>query len=346
VSLATLKDVAKEAGISLATASLVLNGKGTISKEVKKRVYSAAKKLGYRKNIYASSVAGNSFSHIAVLVHEDYDKAFEWNFIRHMIIQIENVITKKGYYPVLIPVNLTLKTRETLKKIISSGTGAVFSIHYGNKELFTQLEDLGLPVVVVNNSNYQDTFYSVCVDDFQGAYEGTLHLIKLGHRNILYLEYDRPDIPSVVADRFIGFKKAIDEYSINFPEEYRIRVNLYDMDGLSSRLKDLFLNKKRPTAVFSHDDYFAARIMVVLNSLRLKVPEDVSIIAPGDTLDYNQPYIPRITTMSINTDLLGKLAGELMINRFKNKPDDIHVLKVKQQLIKRGSCKKIPIDEE
>jgi len=337
-----LRDVAKKAGVSLATASNILNGKGQFSQDVKHRVLSVAKALGYRKNIYAASVAKKSTSHIGVLVHEDYEKAFEWDFIRHMLIQIESVITRAGYYPVLIPVSLKQKKVEILKKINASGTGALFSIHYGNRELFTMLEDSGIPVIVINNSNYQDRFFSVCVDDFQGAYEGTLYLFNLGHENLLYVEYFRPDIPSVVADRFIGFKKAVEERGVNFPDENRITIDLYDMDSLFQGLKRVFLegqHRPKPTAIFAHDDYLAARIIVVLNKLGLKIPEDISIIAPGDTLDYNQPFIPRITTMRIDTEMLGKLAGEMMIQRLSGAINSIQVLKVKQHLIERGSCR-------
>ena len=337
----TLKDVAREAGVSLATASRVLNGKGKFSLRIRTQVYEAAKELGYKKNLYASFVARQSSFHIAVLVHEDYEKAFEWNFIRSMIIQLESVITREGYYPVLIPVNLKLKTDSVMKKIASSGAGAIFSIHYGNPELFTQLEDHNVPVIVINNSNFQDRFFSVCVDDFQGAYEGALHLVRLGHRNIAYIEYHRPDLPSVLADRFIGFKKAIDEHGINFSQHDRITIDLYDMGELVSRLERLMKGSKRTSALFAHDDYLAARTTVALGTLGFKVPDDVSIIAPGDTLDYNQPYIPRITTMRIDTDMLGKLAGEMMINRLQHRPAEIIVVKVKQQLVKRGSCMRI-----
>lgn len=336
-----LQDVAIKAGVSLAAASNILNGKGRFSQDVKGRVFAVAEELGYRKNLYAASVARRKTSHIGVLIHEDYEKAFEWDFIRHMLIQLESVVSMHRYYPVMIPVNLKQRTSEILQKITASGTGALFSIHYGNRELFTQLEDMGIPVVIVNNSNFQDRFFTVCVDDFQGAYEGALYLIKLGHKRILYMEYQRPDLPSVIADRFVGFKKAIEENQIPFPVDYRIITNLFNMDELHTKLQKSLFVKESPTAIFAHDDYLAARIIVLLNRLNLHVPEDISIIAPGDTLDYNQPYIPSITTLSIDTDMLGKLAGELMIDRLQGKVHAPQVLKVKQQLIKRGSCRSL-----
>lgn len=337
-----LKDIAQEAGVSLATASFVLNGKGKISKDVRKRVFEAAEKLGYRKNVYASSVARKNFIHIAILVFEDFEKAFEWNFILPIIVQLEAVMTAKGYYPVLIPVNLKLSTRQVLDKIHAAGTRAIFSIHYGNPELFYQLEDMGIPVILINNADYQDRFHSVCVDNFQGAYEGAMYLIRLGHRKIAYLDYHETTEKSVTVDRFVGFKKALDEHRITFPLENKRRVHLFDTTELQNALNDLFSSPEKPTAIFAHDDYIAASVVAALRFMGLRVPEDISVLAPGgDTLDYKLPVVPKITTMRIDAELMGRLAGELMMNRLVKEPEQISVLKVKQQIMERESCRKL-----
>ena len=96
-----------------------------------------------------------------------------------------------------------------------------------------------------------------------------------------------------------------------------------------------------PTAIFAHDDYLGAKIVVVLQSMHMKVPNDLSLIAPGDTLDYNQEYIPRITTMQIDTALIGKIAGNLMLDILNTDTQSIQSLKIKQQLVERGSCRKL-----
>lgn len=341
MSNATLKDVAKEAGVSVSTVSLVLNRKGQISQDVRDRVYEAAKQLDYIKPVYTPSTAIKPIRHIAILVYEDYEKAFVWNFFRRIIIQLEAIMTKEQCYPVIIPVRLKQDTHEILEKVVSSQAGALFSIDYANQELFQQLEDRGIPVVIVNNSSLQTQFHSVCVDDFHGAYEGTRRLITLGHTHIAYVEYHRPDMPALLNDRFIGFKKALDEEQLSFPDDHRITVDLFDMDELQRKLQKLFQRKNPPTALFIHDDYLAACTIVVLQNMQLGVPNDVSIIAPGDVLDYNQPFIPQITTMRINNELMGKLAGEMLLERLKRQQDEIHVLKVNQQLVERGSCKQV-----
>jgi DNA-binding LacI/PurR family transcriptional regulator len=337
----TLKDIAQEAGVSISTVSLVLSGKKKISKDVRDAVYAVARRMGYIKPVYGASIATNRISHLAILVHEDYEKAFEWHFIRQMIIKLESVITTERYYPVIIPVRLDEEANDILENIVLAKVGGVFSIHYGNVDLFQHLEEQGIPVVLLNNSDFQNQFHSVCVDDFQGAYEGTKYLLALGHRRLGYIEYHRPDVPAVVKDRFAGFKTAIDEKGIRFANEFRVTVKLFEMDELHQAIQKMFTRKQAPTAIFVHDDHLAAQVMVILQNLSIHVPRDVSIIAPGDTLDYHQAFIPRITTLRINTDLLGTLAGEMMLRRLSAHQKGISVLKVNQQLIERGSCQKV-----
>jgi DNA-binding LacI/PurR family transcriptional regulator len=72
----------------------------------------------------------------------------------------------------------------------------------------------------------------VCIDDFHGSHEGTLYFIKIGHRKIAYIEYKRSDLPSVLSDRVVGLKKAIDEYGLSFPPGNRIPIDLYNMEEL------------------------------------------------------------------------------------------------------------------
>jgi len=228
-----LTDVAKDAGVSTATVSYVLNGKGNISREVRERVIETVHRIGYRKNIYASATAKGGYNHLAILVYEDYEKAFEWNFIRQMIIQLEASISLRDLYPVMIPIKIGASTKELYAKIQSSGTGGLFSIHYVNQELFTMLEDSGLPVVIINNSSLQDKFSTVCADDFQGAYEGTKRLLELGHRNIGYLEYYRPDMSAFIADSFIGFQKALAEFKVQFDLSMKFSVDVLNMKDLS-----------------------------------------------------------------------------------------------------------------
>jgi LacI family transcriptional regulator, galactose operon repressor len=334
-----LKNVAEEAHVSLTTASLALSGKGKISSAVRERVAKAALKIGYQRR---ESHKGSELpSTVMILMPVDDRWAHIFYFIRPIIVEIERSLIREGFYPVLLPTFYSSDEEDMVSKILANEAKAVLSIHYGNDRLFRSLEQRGIPVVVVMNNNFQDTLYSVCVDDFQGAYEGCLHLLRLGHTTIGYVDYPRPELPAIVVDRFFGFRKALEEFSIQFSAELRLTVDLRDRDKLVAGLRALFSRDPRPTALFVHDDYFAVRVIEELSVLGLRMPDDVSIIAPGDVLDYNEPFVPQITTMKINTSLMGQISADLIMNRLRRNPEDIHVLKVKQQLVDRGSCRRI-----
>ena len=336
-----LKNVAEEAKVSLTTASLALSGKGKISTAVRARVASAAERIGYRRREARGGTGSKPSRTAMILMPVDDRWAHIFYFIRPIIVEIERSLIREGFYPVLLPTFYSSDVEEVVSKILANEAKAVLSIHYGNEKLFRNLEDRGIPVVVVMNNNFQDTLYSVCVDDFQGAYEGCLHLLRLGHTSIGYVDYPRPELPAIVVDRFFGFRKALEEFSIQFSPDLRLTVDLGDKEALRSGLRALFSRADKPTALFAHDDYFAIRVVEELSAMGLRVPEDVSIIAPGDVLDYSEPFVPQITTMKINTALLGQISADLILNRLRRNPEDIHVLKVKQQLVDRGSCRRI-----
>ena len=338
VSHARLKDIARRAKVSVATASLALNGKGRISDAVRSKVRNTADLLGYRARRPPSPHPGVVDS--VGIIHAE-DREYEWHFIRPTILELEHALRYKGHLPVLIPASTHEDPEKVLRHVLDSGVKAVFALQLSDGELFSDLLARGIRLVVINNSGFQARFHSVCVDDFQGAYEGTLFLLSLGHRCLAFVEYARPDTPNVVADRFIGFRKALEEQKVGFSPEQRLTVPFMDAKKLEKKLAALFSRSEKPTAIFAHDDYLGLYVIDALGKLGLSVPGDVSLVAPGDVLDYTLPLMPQITTMRIDTALLGKIAANLMFDRMRNTDSDVHVLKVKEQLVRRASCRQV-----
>ena len=335
MSHARLKDIAKKAKVSVATASLALNGKGRISDEVRSKVRDTADSLGYsprRVNHARAATDG-----IGILHAED--RQYEWHFIRPTVLELEHSMRLKGHVPVLIAASTRADSEKVVRHVVDAGVGAVFALQMTDGAVFAELRARGIQVVVINSSGFQDRFHSVCVDDFQGAYEGTLSLLALGHRSLAFVEYARPESPNVVADRFIGFRKALDEHRVGFSPERRITVPFMDGKKLEKKLAALFARPEKPTAIFAHDDYLGLFVIDALGRLGISVPQDVSLVAPGDVLDYSLPCMPQISTMRIDTTLLGRIAANLMFDRMRNTDSDVHVLKVKEQLVRRASCR-------
>jgi LacI family transcriptional regulator len=137
----------------------------------------------------------------------------------------------------------------------------------------------------------------------------------------------------------VGFRKALEEAKIAFVTEQRITIPFMDGKRLEKKLAVLFARAEKPTAIFAHDDFLGLYVIQALRTLGLEVPDDVSIVAPGDVLDYSLPLMPQITTMRIDTSLLGRIAANLMLDRLRSSDTGVHVLKVKEQLVRRASSR-------
>lgn len=334
----TLKDIAEKAGVSSSTASLVLSNKGKISDEVKLKIIEIADELGYSRR---PQLPENSRGNVAVLFHFDSKLAHTWHVLRQVTLHIEQTLAKNNYVMMLIPITYEMDDDQLFNRVMALGASAVFSMHFGRETLFARLEKASVPVVVIINSHFQSKFHTVCADNFQGSYEAASHLINLGHRKIIYADFNIHELPETLIDRYFGFSKALNEHNIPFSEDQKLRLDVYDLDGIRKQFKALRSSSKKPTAIFFVDDYLAARCYNILVDLGYRIPEDLSIIASGEVLDYNEPFIPRITGMLTSPELLGKFSAEMMVDRLKHKPRESYVLKIKQQLMDRGSCKKV-----
>lgn len=334
--MAKLTDVAEKAGVSVTTASMALSGKGRISEEVRLKVLGVADQLNYKK----SKPINNK--NWVLLLNMDKENDHLAYFFNPIIRQIQTSAREKGFILTIYPVSENISEETIYKELMEMKISSVLTIHFVSLDLFKKLESMNIPCVVINNSSFQDELFTVCVDDFQGAYEGTVKLIKAGHRNIGFIDYNRKWLPSIMADRFYGFRKAIEEHKLPFTENHRLTVNIQNNKEMENRISEYFINvKPQPTALFIHDDMLAAKVFHILAKQKIKVPEDISIIAPGDTINYDQPQIPRISTMRIDNNLMGNYATDMMTERLEKGVQVAHILKIKQTFVDRKSIKKI-----
>ena len=339
----TLRRIAESLDLSTATVSLVLRNKGNISPETRALVRQKAADLGYSPSGKKPARPDKLRSTIGLLLVIDSSVSYLFGFVRTIIECLERRVKEDGYDIVLIPVSFQSTDAEVVQKVMDARVKAVASIHYANINAFVRLEDRGIPIVVVMNNQHLHDYYSVCSDDFRGAYDGTRHLIDLGHRTLAYIGCDRFNLEALVRERFMGFRSAINEFHIEFDACLHVEINSQDMTVLRKEVVALFHRPVPPTALFVIDDELALRVSLVLNELGLSAPKDVSIIAPGDVLDYSKPYTPQFTTMRVNTEVIGSTTGELLVNRLKRSKQKLYGLKVSQEFVDRGSCSSPPV---
>ena len=336
-----LKDVARSAGVSPTAASMVFNDSGRISPATRERVFEAARRLGYvhRRRRRRTAASG---ARAALLISVESEWSFIWHFLTPMIARIEANLHRCGFHILLIPIDHHESDDRIHDKIVQAGCRAVFSVHVGRESLFNRLESEGIPLILIMNNGCRDRFFSICTDDFQGAYEGTRHLLNLGHRRVDFVDAQRRELPMLSTDRYFGYRKALEEQGVAQCGDNRI-IGRIDWSGAhwENRLRCALGRDDAPTALFCLDDELALRVWSALGRIGRSVPEDISLLAPGDVLDYTKPYIPGITTMRIDMGYVGRLAVEMLMNRRNNAVETVHVLKVKQQLVQRGSSRRL-----
>ncbi len=333
----TLKDIAEAVGVSVTTASLVLSNKGRISDSVRKAVVDAASKLGYDRAPVAA--LSGARPRIGILFSVDPQWAFVWGFVRPIVAEIERLLGDRGYDVHLVPIHDTAADTGIEERILRGSYSGIFSIHYVDERMFGALERERIEVVVIMNSKFQDRFHSILVDDFQSSYEGTRHLLELGHRDILYAGTDRINLPKLTTDRYYGFCKALEEFGMPVTPTGYLSCEAADTQHLDASLREVFARTRKPTAVFAIDDDMAIRIVALLGHSGMQVPRDLSIIAPGDLLNYDDPFVTPISTLRTDTSLMGRLASDMMLRLLAGEQESVHAIKIKQQLVQRGSTK-------
>ncbi len=334
----TMKEIADAAGVSVAAVSMILSGKGKISESVSTQVLNLAEEMGYKRKETGFTRAKRNFKYVAILQREEV--SYLWNFSIPFALFLEDQVLLKGKNPIVFHVPAHYTAKQLFKEITGARVGAVFSLHYIDRDLFTDLEFAGIPVIILNNSEYQNEFSCVISDNLQGSYDATCHVIDLAHIRIGYADYHRSDYTSLVADRLFGYRRALEEKRLEFREDHRISVEISDYAGLQKKVRDIYSRDDAPTAWVVHDDFFAACLIEALKSIGKKVPRDISVIASGgDVLDYTLPFIPKIDTMQGDQKLMVSMAWSLLEARLESPLNISQVLKTKMTLFERGSCR-------
>ena len=336
----TLKDVAEAAEVSMTTASFVLNGRGSISNLIRKRVLGAARDIGYSpKRKQKEILRAESF---AVLLDISNRRKCAWTFYDPIIQGLDSIFLEAERRPVLIPCDSSTSGKEVIDQLHAIDCRMVFSLECVSSEVISLLEAQKIKVIVLLDSRMEGEFHTVCQDDMQASYKGMLHVLERGHRRIWIAERTPIYTPKVSEDRFFGYKKALDEWGVDYLPEWRFRFKGVSHEELGELTAKIVSAKERPTAIMVHDDYVANKLMMHLLAAGLSIPNDLSIISHGDVLDYELGDPFSITTMRLDTYAIGQLAAQAMLNRIRNKEDELpKSLKLCSTLVDRGSVKEI-----
>ncbi|MEG8947115.1 LacI family DNA-binding transcriptional regulator [Rosettibacter firmus] len=336
----TIKDVAKKAGVSIATVSLVLHKSNRISTVTRNKVLKAIKELNYHPSRSAKGLVTRTTGNIGFVLTEDHFLRTE-PFYTKIFLGTEFVTRDNDYYVLLSTIKREFHEDDPLPRFILEKNVDGIIIAGKVPNLFiSKLSKYKIPLVFVDYYPPQGDYNVVLIDNIKGGFLATKYLIELGHKDIAFVGGDITH-PSIT-DRFIGYKQALESSGLSInpdiiitDEDYPSRANGYDA---ANRLLN---QSKNITAIFACNDAMALGILQYCYDNGIKVPDDISIVG-FDDVESDISSTPQLTTIRVPKTELGIEAMNLMVNLLKEKEKfQTRKILVPVELIIRTSTRKI-----
>ncbi|WP_040949214.1 LacI family DNA-binding transcriptional regulator [Gorillibacterium massiliense] len=313
---ATIKDVAKAAGVSTAAVSYVLNGKhDKVSKETIERVNQVIGDLNYIPDFSARSLVKNQSKLIGVVIPqtENYRQLILENpFYSEIISGIEGKLRENGYHLILSGVN---RGESYLDLSIQRNLDGAILMGIYPEQFYEDLKRIKIPIVLIDSYINDSYFRRIGIDDEYGGYLATRHLIQAGHTNIgLITGAIRKE--GVVEKRFLGYKRAIREANFFYNPDYVFEDSMSFEHGLAAG-REIAGKHPEITAVFASADLVAFGAIKGIMELGKKVPDDISVIG-FDDIYMAKMFVPPLTTVKQDITEKGIMAAEQVIRLIEN----------------------------
>jgi LacI family transcriptional regulator len=340
--MANLKKIAQKANVSVATVSNVLNNRGRVGEETKKKILRIAEDFNYAPNRMAKSLKMNKSQTIGVIV-EDLSV-----FNAPEIIDGINSFAEDHGYSILL-MNLRMKKKTGVqypdteickqeaapmfKVLLASQVEGIIYIGIHSRDVKGILPDSSIPVVYTycDTSNPKDL--SVNYNDFSAAFYATDYLIEQGIKDIGLITGFKNSESTM--ERLKGFKKAFKESEIEWNPEWITNGDWEFNSGYHQGLVLLQKNNK-PRAILAMNDLMAGGVIKAANELGINVPGDLAVIG-FDNREISQYLTPKLTTMSLPLNEIGQQSIKLLIKKIRGEKILSNKIRLNCKLVKRES---------
>lgn len=331
----TIYDIATKLNITAATVSRALNDNSNISANTKKLVLKTAESMNYVQNKLALALKSGKSNNVGVIVPR-----IDSNFFSSVIRGIEEELNPHGYHVIICQTNGDEKKEiDNIDALLNSQVdGILISTSSRDKHAFERILNKEVSLVFFDRKKTMKNVSSVTINDYEGGYKATKHLIDNGCKIIAHFSGDTNI--EIFKERFEGYKQALIDNNIEFKEEYVVETKSTLEDGKKAINKLLKL-KKPPEALFSASDFAALGAIQELKLKGIKVPTDFSVIGFA-----NEPFT-KFMELSISTINqfpleMGKMTAKVFLEQVNN-TEKVKIEKkvvLEPELIIRKSSKK------
>ena len=333
---ASIKDVARLAGISIATVSRCINDPERVRPETRERVQNAINETGYSPNTLAQSFRRGKTQVIMVVLPSVGDP-----FFTEVMAGIRSVATEHGYSLLINETQFNTLTADQIGSMVVSrqadGIALLASMSPFGTRVLSATSNRALPIVIgcETISDELSSFPGVHIDNVAAAKEATNYLLKLGHERIAFIYGEHKTL--LTQDRENGYRKAMRAAQKDIDNRWVVEGGL-TLDGAIAATGLLLDIPQRPTAIFCANDEMAMGCLHAVKSAGLRVPEDISVVGFDDNR-YARIMDPPLTTVSqpareIGERVMQRLLGEIANGRSR----DAEPIIVPHKLVIRSSA--------
>ena len=307
--MVSMKDIAKQCHVSVASVSKALNGYSDIGEETRNLIITTAHEMGYLPNSSARALKTKKSYNLGVLFVDAAMNGLTHEYFNHVLESFKYRAEEKGYDITFIAGNTAGQKMSFYERCRYRGVDGVLVACFKYYE--EDIQDLirsELPVVTIDHTF--EGKIAVVSNNVQGMEELVSYIYSMGHKKIAYIHGD--DTP-VTRNRLSGFYRTTQRYGLEIPDEY-VRASSYrDLEMAAKATGELLDLPNPPTCIMYPDDYAAVGGMNEIRERGLRIPEDISITG-YDGIDLVRMMEPKLTTLCQDTRKIGRVAAEKLIS--------------------------------
>ncbi len=330
--MATIYEVSKLAGVSLATVSRVMNDSGKVAPKTREKVLAAIAELGYRPNSMAQSLASKRSNSVGILIPELHGP-----FFGVMLSNIEKELRDAGKRVIITAGHSDeTKERDCIEFLLGSSCDAlILHVYSVSHDYLVELNKGPVPIIILNNHVPEMAENCIYLDNEHGGYLATKALLDHGHRDIAYIS--GPHWKADSFKRLAGHKRAMQEYGLITDEKLIAEGDFEEASGRVAMTQ--LLSRDIPfTGVVCANDEMAAGAMDTARKQQLNVPNDISIIG-YDNVNFTQYLHPKLSSIGCRIREMGQMAARCALKNAYGQTDLEIQNTFKPRLVLRDSIK-------
>jgi LacI family transcriptional regulator len=327
----TIVDVAREAGVSYATVSRVVNNKNSILPEKRARVLAAMQRLGYVPNMHARKLAGGRSHVVGVVLHEMWS-----SYGTEILRGVDEELAASNYDLMLYTSRQRPRNESAHVAALTQGLadGLLLLLPRGLETYLKRLRQQHFPFVLIDHEGVENGGPAVGATNFQGAYDATRYLLQLGHQRIGFITGDLTVLAA--RDRLAGYRSALGDHGIACEPEL-IQEGDFFHPRAHARAQRLLSLDQRPTAIFASNDVSAFGVVDAAREMGLSIPDDLSLVG-FDDIPQSRYMHPALTTVRQPLEDMGRVAARMLLATIGYPQRAPERVELTTELVVRASC--------